>query len=195
MRRDLLFRRAREAGTPRRSSARMRADDVNQATSLMSANDPSSMGKECARSIGDYAIIGDCRSAALISREGSLDWLCLPHFSSPSIFGALLDQERGGRFLITPVASALTSRRYLPGTNVLETTFRTADGVVRLTDVMTIPCGPTLQPMREVLRLVEGLEGAVPVRVDIELRPDYGRTAAHYGHAPGRTNAFTSPLT
>lgn len=137
------------------------------------------MGTACAQRIGDYAIIGDCRSAALISREGALDWLCLPHFSSPSVFGALLDQERGGRFLITPAAPTHTTRRYLPDANVLETTFRTTGGVVRLTDLMTIPCGPELQPMREVLRLVEGVDGAVPMRIDIALQPEYGRTAPH----------------
>jgi GH15 family glucan-1,4-alpha-glucosidase len=144
----------------------------------MSANELASIGKDCAQAIEDYAIIGDCRSAALISRHGALDWLCLPHFSSPSIFGALLDQERGGYFRIAPTAPARTSRRYLPGTNVLETTFRTSDGVIRVTDAMTIPCDSDLQPMREVLRLVEGVEGEVPVRFDIQLEPNYGRTAA-----------------
>ena len=84
---------------------------------------------ECTTAIADYAVIGDCRSAALISRDGGLDWLCLPHFSSPAIFGALLNQPprreagwiaagqcRRGRFRIRPVGSAVATRRYLPGT-------------------------------------------------------------------------------
>jgi GH15 family glucan-1,4-alpha-glucosidase len=142
----------------------------------MSANETVVAGSDSSRKIEDYAIIGDCRSAALISRHGALDWLCLPHFSSPSIFGALLDQERGGCFRIAPIAPARTTRRYLPGTNVLETTFRTPDGLVRVTDAMTIPCGSELQPMREVLRLVEGLEGEVPVRFEVQVAPNYGRT-------------------
>jgi GH15 family glucan-1,4-alpha-glucosidase len=129
--------------------------------------------------INDYALIGDCRSAALISKHGSLDWLCWPHFSSPSLFGALLDDEKGGRFRIRPTSPAhSTKRRYLPDTNVLETTFHTRDGSVRVVDVMTIPDGPTLQPMREVLRLIEGVAGAVPMRIEIEPRPNYGRTGA-----------------
>jgi GH15 family glucan-1,4-alpha-glucosidase len=128
--------------------------------------------------IENYALIGDCRSAALISQQGSLDWLCLPHFSSPSLFGALLDDERGGRFRICPGVPARSTRRYLPDTNVLETTFHARDGIVRVVDVMTIPEGPGLQPMREVLRLIEGVEGTVPVRIEIEPRPNYGRTAA-----------------
>jgi GH15 family glucan-1,4-alpha-glucosidase len=72
--------------------------------------------------IGDYAIIGDGRTAALVSRTGSIDWLCLPHFSGPSIFAALLDRERGGRFSITPSQEFRASRRYQPATPVVETT-------------------------------------------------------------------------
>src|SRR5579864_5748220 len=74
------------------------------------------------RAIGDYAIIGDGRSAALIARDGSLEWLCWPRFDSPSYFGAILDRERGGACTIRPTIDHVSERRYLPDTNILETT-------------------------------------------------------------------------
>jgi GH15 family glucan-1,4-alpha-glucosidase len=126
--------------------------------------------------IGDYAIIGDCRTAALVSRAGSIDWLCLPHFSGPSVFAALLDRKRGGRFAIEPSQDCQASRRYLPGTPVLETTFRMASGTARLTDLMPVgDVAGCLAPMREILRVVEGLHGEVIVNVRFEPRPDYAR--------------------
>src|SRR2546430_1793586 len=87
--------------------------------------------------IQDYAIIGDCRAAGLVSREGSLDWLCWPRFDSPSLLGAILD-ERAGRWKICPATAFRTERRYLPDTNVLETRFRTATGTLVLTDLMPV---------------------------------------------------------
>ena len=129
--------------------------------------------------IGDYALLGDCRSAALVSRGGSLDWLCLPRFDGPSVFGALLDAERGGRFAVGPAAGAPSRRRYLPNSNVIETTFEGAGGVLRLTDAMTVAAEADkrreLLPEHEVLRAVECLEGEVEVEVVFDPRPDYGR--------------------
>src|SRR4051812_38018939 len=128
--------------------------------------------------IGDYALIGDCRSAALVGRDGSLDWLCWPRFDSPSIFAALLDTERGGRFRIRPVGSYETERRYLPESNVLETIFRTASGAFALRDLMPVATEEekraALLPEHEILREVEGLHGEVAVEVHYAPRPDYG---------------------
>ena len=129
--------------------------------------------------IADYAIIGDCRSAALVSTRGSIDWLCLPRFDSPSIFGALLDVSRGGRFQIAPVQPATIVRRYLGHTNVLETTFRTDTGVARLVDVMPVADEPVkareLWPEHEILRQIDVTEGEVEILVRYEPRPDYAR--------------------
>jgi GH15 family glucan-1,4-alpha-glucosidase len=127
------------------------------------------------RNINDYAVIGDCRTAALISRDGSLDWLCLPNFSDPSVFARLLDQG-GGHFSIRPNLKFTTRRRYLPGSAVLETTFETDTGVARLTDLCPIVDSVgSLDPMREVLRIIEGVEGYVDIEIEFAPRPDYGR--------------------
>lgn len=129
--------------------------------------------------IGNYAIIGDCRTAALVSLNGSIDWLCLPHFSGASVFAALLDKERGGRFLICPAGQFQSTRRYLGATAVLETTFETITGSARLIDAMpVVEDAGSLRPLREVLRIVEGIEGDVCFDVRWEPRPNYARGRA-----------------
>ena len=129
--------------------------------------------------IGDYALIGDGRSAALVSRAGSLDWLCWPKFDSPSIFAALLDTERGGRFQVRPTGTFRSERRYLPDTNVLETVFHTSSGTIALRDLMPVASEADkraeLTPEHEVLRELEGLAGRVEIEVVYTPRPDYGR--------------------
>jgi GH15 family glucan-1,4-alpha-glucosidase len=121
--------------------------------------------------IEDYGLVGDLRAAALVGRNGSVDWLCLPRFDSASCFSALLGDERHGRWLVAPTDEVLTTtRRYRPDTLVLDTHFETADGAVRVTDFMP----PRGDGPPRFMRVVEGLRGRVRMRLELVLRPDYG---------------------
>jgi GH15 family glucan-1,4-alpha-glucosidase len=129
--------------------------------------------------IEDHAIIGDCRIAALISREGSIVWLCLPNFSSPSLFAEILDERSGGVCRIRPRGKFIVSRHYIANTPVLETTFGTPQGAVRVVDLVPILDGiDAFQPMREVLRVIDGLSGELDLEILIDPRPNYGRRAS-----------------
>jgi GH15 family glucan-1,4-alpha-glucosidase len=122
--------------------------------------------------IEDYAVIGDCETAALVSREGSIDWLCWPTFSSGACFAALLGTEDNGFWRIRPKGKITsTRRRYQPGTMIVETTFVTEDGEVCLTDFM-----PPRGKHSDVVRIVRGVKGKVKMRMDCALRFDYGLT-------------------
>ncbi len=131
--------------------------------------------------IEDYALIGDCRTAALVSRGGSIEWLCWPRFDSSAVFAALLGTPENGRWLIAPAdQSPRVSRRYRPGTLILETVFETPEGSVTLIDFM-------VPEHDSVVRIVEGLTGAVAMRFELALRFDYGSaipwvTRMDHGH-------------
>jgi GH15 family glucan-1,4-alpha-glucosidase len=122
--------------------------------------------------IEDYALIGDCETAALVDTNGSIDWLCWPDFSSEACFAALLGTEDHGYWRIAPPEGEWhTSRRYREHTLILETTFERSDGAVRLIDFM-----PVRGKNSDVVRIVEGIRGKLDMRMELALRFDYGRT-------------------
>jgi GH15 family glucan-1,4-alpha-glucosidase len=132
--------------------------------------------------ISDYALIGDSRGAALVSRYGSIDWCCLPEFDSPAIFAALLDRSRGGYFSIHPIPSYESAQNYLPNTNVSETIFITDSGRVSLTEAFDVKDEGekqrALYPDHEILRVVEGIAGTVRMKMQYVPRIFYGRSPA-----------------
>jgi GH15 family glucan-1,4-alpha-glucosidase len=140
--------------------------------------------------IEDYGLIGDMRTAALVGRSGAVDWLCLPKFDSPSCFSALLGDETHGRWLLAPAVEVrASSRRYRPGTLILETDFDTPDGTVRVVDFMPRRAeGPP-----RLMRIVDGLRGRVPMRMELALRPDYASITPWVEPAPGGALATAGP--
>ncbi|MGH8746868.1 MAG: glycoside hydrolase family 15 protein, partial [Burkholderiales bacterium] len=141
--------------------------------------------------IEDYALLGDTNTAALVSRGGSLDWLCAPRFDSPACFAALLGGAEHGRWLIAPAgAPRAVRRRYRDGTLVLETEFETEQGAVRLTDFMSCPPG---DERVDVLRLVRGLRGTVSMHMELVVRFDYGRIVPWVRREPGGLRAVAGP--
>ena len=133
--------------------------------------------KERYRAIGEYGLIGNCRSAALVGLDGSIDWCCLPRFDSPSLFAALLDAGAGGQFAISPQGYYASSQRYVGDTNVLETRFGTDTGVCTLTDCMPAyrTDGGGLGGPHQIIRLLRCHRGTMSLGVDYTPRPDYSR--------------------
>jgi GH15 family glucan-1,4-alpha-glucosidase len=141
--------------------------------------------------IEDYALIGDCHTAALVGRDGSIDWLCLPRFDSGACFAALLGGPEHGRWLIAPVAAAPSvRRRYRDGTLILETDFETSEGAVRITDFM-----PLSSQRWDVVRMVEGLRGRVAMRMELVIRFDYGSIVPWVRQVEGTLVATAGPNT
>ncbi|HWP36486.1 MAG TPA: glycoside hydrolase family 15 protein [Gemmatimonadales bacterium] len=127
--------------------------------------------------IGDYGIIGDLHTAVLVGRNGSIDWCCAPRFDSPSVFAAILDDGRGGRWSIAPLGKWTSEQRYLPATNILETAFHAdGGGVIQVTDFM--PVGPARQGRSEIHRRVHCPRGAVTLASVFEPRFDYATREA-----------------
>jgi GH15 family glucan-1,4-alpha-glucosidase len=139
--------------------------------------------------IEDYALIGDCHTAALVSREGSVDWLCLPRFDSPACFVALLGTPDDGRWLIRPIAETRRiQRRYRDDTLVLETEFETGEGAVVVTDFM-----PPRATHPRLIRSVTGLHGEVPMTFEFVIRPDYGSIIPWVRRLDGGISAIAGP--
>ena len=136
------------------------------------------MPAKCAK-IQDYGIIGDCRSAALVSREGSIDWLCWPKFDSPAIFCAILDRDHGGHWRIGVAKAVSVSRMYVPDTNVLQTNFECTSGIVTLTDLMPVSTEEfkrtTRLPDHEIVRQIECSAGEAEIEMEFVPRAFYGQ--------------------
>ncbi len=124
--------------------------------------------------IGDYAFISDCHSVALISKTASIDWCCMPRIDSSSCFGRILDRQNGGYCRIWPTVPHKTERHYCQNTLVLETIFHTDKGKAKLSDCFTMREGGEHNPHRQILRIIEGLEGEVEFQCVVEPRFDYG---------------------
>jgi GH15 family glucan-1,4-alpha-glucosidase len=141
--------------------------------------------------IEDYALIGDCHTAALVGRDGSIDWLCLPRFDSGACFAALLGGPEHGRWQIVPAGEVRsTRRRYRDGTLILETEFETEAGAVRVID-----CMPLSNERWDVLRIVEGLRGRVAMRMELVIRFDYGSIVPWVRRVDGTLLATAGPDT
>jgi GH15 family glucan-1,4-alpha-glucosidase len=139
--------------------------------------------------IEDYGLIGDTQTAALVGRDGSIDWLCLPHFDSGACFAALLGDRRHGRWLLAPAAPpTAVSRRYLPHTLILETTFEVGGAAVRVIDFM-----PPRQDEPDLIRIVEGVRGQVAMQMELILRFDYGLVVPWVRNLDGHLRAIGGP--
>jgi GH15 family glucan-1,4-alpha-glucosidase len=137
----------------------------------------------------DYALLGDCETAALVGRDGSIDWLCLPRFDSGACFSALLGTPEHGRWLVAPAGEVrAVRRRYRDDTLVLETEFETAEGVVVLVD-----CMPPADGTHDVVRLVEGRRGRVKMRTELVIRFDYGSSVPWVQRSGGGIAAVAGP--
>jgi GH15 family glucan-1,4-alpha-glucosidase len=126
--------------------------------------------------IEDYGLIGNMHTAALVGRNGSIDWLCLPHFDSPSVFAAVLDDKKGGCFQISPTNERFTRKQvYWPETNILITRFLSSDGVVEVIDYMPVGVSRGEPGFRQLIRRVEAIRGSLPIRMQCTPAFNYAR--------------------
>ena len=165
--------------------------------------DPATLSAPGFPRISDYALLSDCHTGALVAPDGAVEWLCVPRFDSPSIFGAVLDRA-AGRFRLGPHETVPVARRYVPGTNVLETTWATETGWLLVHDALTIgpwrerPDDPHTRPPpdldaeRVLIRVAECLQGEVQVDLACHPSPDYGRGAVTWELAEDRHSATTA---
>ncbi|MBK8908647.1 MAG: glycoside hydrolase family 15 protein [Rhodospirillales bacterium] len=143
--------------------------------------------------IADYAVIGDCHGSALVSRDGSVDWCCLERFDADPVCCRILDAEKGGFLAVRPVGAFTASRAYVHGTNILQTTFTTASGVVTLTDFMPVGRRPeagthdyvSLNAPGWLIRVIEGRKGSVACNVGYRPSVDFARRPPRLIDAPG----------
>ena len=129
------------------------------------------------KNIGDYGIIGDLHTVALVGLDGSIDWCCLPRFDSPSVFGAILDHKAGGHFFISPVDTGNARQMYLPETNILLTRFLQKNGVGELTDFMPVESDEAgYRPRRhQIIRMLSVVRGTVRFRLECAPAFNYGK--------------------
>src|SRR3954451_22362594 len=147
--------------------------------------------------IGEYGLLADCNSAALVGRGGSIDWLCLPRYDSDAIFARILDPD-GGHWSIRPAGKYRVERRYVPGSLVIETTFTTPAGVVRMRDAMAFAPGQRGHDLghdapHEVLRAIEGVSGSVELVLELVPRPEYGLVRPLIRVVDGGAKTFGGP--
>jgi GH15 family glucan-1,4-alpha-glucosidase len=149
------------------------------------------------QAIAEYGLLADCNSAALVDRNGSIDWLCLPRYDSPAVFARMLDPA-AGHWSIRPAEAFRAERAYAPGTLVIETTFTTDGGVVRLRDAMAFADGQRGHDLgfdapHELLRHVVGVSGAVELEVELAPRPEYGLVRPLFRRTEGGGRTFGGP--
>src|SRR5918995_726356 len=168
--------------------------EIHEAASASEQTDPEGRSGEDTpgyQPIENYGIIGDLHTTALVGMDGSIDWLCLPHHDSPSVFAAILDSEKGGRFKVSPVGGEVTTKQlYWPDTNVLVTRFFTPDGVGEVTDYM--PIGASAKGRHRIIRRVEVVRGAMTFWMECPPAFDYARQEHETRIVPGGAT-FRSP--
>jgi GH15 family glucan-1,4-alpha-glucosidase len=132
--------------------------------------------------IAEHGVIGDLHTVALVGTEGTIDWYCCPRFDSPSVFGSILDAERGGYYRIQPAEPGWTTKQlYYPDTNVLITRFLAPSGVAEVIDFMPVASSPAMQQRHRLVRRVLGIRGDMRLRIEVE------RASTTHGRATRRT--------